>query len=213
MGVTPKIQIVGNEETIRHLAKVADQAPYAMALALNNLANAGQDAVRQHIGRTFTLRRADFVLKTIYRKPGEDFADRGSRSKGRPTILESAVRVRDDRDFLAKHEDGGVRTPERGSAIAVPAMVGRNRADIIPRSRRPSALRSNPKVRRVGDRLVETVGRGRRATQRLLYMLKASVRIKPQLEMEQTIGRVVDARWESEILAAIERVARAAGAR
>jgi hypothetical protein len=210
MAVTARITI-DDDTVVRALSRIADQAPYAMALALNQVATEGQAAVRQHVARTFTLRRADFILKTIYRKPGEDFADRGSRSKGRPTVLEAAVRVREDRDVLAKHEEGGLRRPTRGSAIAVPAMVGRNKFDIIPRGKRPAALRGNPKVRRVADRLLETMGRGKAATVRLLYVLRPSVLIRPQLRMEETVNRVAADRWEPLILAAVERVVRASG--
>jgi hypothetical protein len=204
VSVTATITI-DDTAVVRALSQIADQAPFAMSIALNRIANAGQADVRSRVKQAFTLRRESFILRTIYRKPGEDFADRGSRSRGRPTLLEAAVRIHEDRNQLAKHEEGGIQRSTSGARLAIPAMVGRNKFDIIPRNRRPRALRASPRVRVVGDQILETVGRGRVAATRLLYVLTPQVRLQPRLRMLETIEQVVAARWEPEIMDAIAR--------
>jgi len=86
------------------------QAPFAMMLTLNNLANAVQKAQREHISSTFKINRP-WVLQGIYIDPME------RASKSNWSVI---VRVQENRDFLNKFEEGGQKVPSKGKYLAIP---------------------------------------------------------------------------------------------
>lgn len=105
------------------LGAAAAQLPKRTGFAMNTTANEIQHLIQGSLEGPFRLRRSAFVKRTIYRKPGEDFPDiKGGR-------LVAAVRVNPDQDFLAKFEEGGVKTP-RGQKLAVP-IIRKERPSLV----------------------------------------------------------------------------------
>lgn len=191
---------VRDSELVRGaLTEIGRQAPFAMAKALNATANAAQTDVRNKLGsgRQFTLRRRDFVLRTIYRQPGQDFATKG--------VLRAVVRVHPEDDFLAQHEEAGRKVATSGRSVAVPLYgVKPTEETVVPTRLRPSALLSDPRVRRVktptGDYLVRNVsgrGRGRLRGWRteFLYRLQPSVPLRPRLGFIANATETIDKRF------------------
>lgn len=203
------VQIVGDEDTKRGLREVGKQAPFALSLALNRLANAAQKEVQDQLGSRFTLRQADFMKRTIYRARPADFATKQQ--------LEAAIRVNDQtdnrgrkRDFLAKFEEGGLKVPTAGRAIAIPVEARRNKRDIVTAANRPRAILKRPKFYVAAGAIKQAVGRGKAATTRVWYIFKRSIRIAPRLGMADTTKRVTEARWAEIASAAIEQAVRTA---
>lgn len=201
------LQVKGLPAARATLQRIGRQAPFAVATGLNNLANEAQRAVQDSLGDRFTLRRPDFVKKTIFRAKGTDFA---TKSK-----LQAVVRVNPARDFLAQHEDGEVKTARSGTHVAIPLLaVQPTRDTVVPRRLRPSGLRNNPHVRKIttpaGTFLVRNrPGRGRGGLNgwrtEFLYELKRGVPLRPRLRFHATTQRVIDASWERQLMAGIER--------
>ena len=183
-----RVDIMGDAEARRMFDEIGRQAPFAVSRTLNALANETQRTVQNQLGERFTLRRPDFVKRTIYRQPGEDSATK--------TKLESAVRVHPDRNFLAKFEDGGEKTAKQGRMIAIPVDVRRNKSDIVTKANRPRELLRKPKVRIRNDAIVQRMGRAKAAVSRVLYVLKRSVSIEPRLHMADTAKDVVEQQFD-----------------
>jgi hypothetical protein len=187
------------------LAAIGRQAPFAAATALNTLANKVQSDVRDQVrGGNFVLRRPSFILNTIYRRPGEDFATK--------TKLQAGVQIHPERDQLAKHEEGGSKRSLKGGSLAVPVNVPRTPAGLIKNAYRPKALLagSRPKafvVRPPGrDPIIaEELGRGKNARVRVLFTLKRSVWLKPRLKFHETAQRSLDQHWQPAFEAAITK--------
>lgn len=197
-----RIDVLGAPEAKRMFDEVGRQGPFALSRTLNALANATQKTVQNELGERFTLRRPDFVKRTIYRKPGEDFA---TKSK-----LEAAVRVHPDRNFLAKFEEGGTKTPRDGRVIAIPVDVRRNKSDIVAKANRPRELLKKPKVRILRDVIVQRMGRAKSAYSRVLYVLKRSVSIEPRLHMADTAKQVTEQNFDRIASDEIENALRSA---
>jgi hypothetical protein len=179
-----EMQMLGNNEVAEAVKGLGRQIPFARMLILNRLANAAQAETRKGIEARFTLRRRDFVLKTIYRKPGEDFA---TKTEG-----ESAVRVNDERDFLAKFEEGGEKRPREGSSIAIPVNARRNKSDIVTAANRPRAILNRPNFRKTAQAITQRVGRGAKKTSRVWFVLKRRVRIPARLGMALAAKRATE---------------------
>lgn len=203
------VSVTGIKELQAKLGKYSNQLPFAASKALNTTANQIQRAVQDDLATQFTLRRPDFIKRTIYRKPGEDFA--------RKAFLVAAVRVDERRDLLAKFQKPGTKVPRQGRSLSLPGDVKRNKADIVTRGNRPRAFNLQ-KVGQLtrGDRrtfvierggapwlLLQRVGRstrrsraGRAATGRdpqvrVLWIFKRSVRIPKRLPFYEQARRVV----------------------
>jgi hypothetical protein len=125
MDVKIEIDLKSSQATMDALAAIGAQAPFAVSKALNASANVAQQAVRDFLPSIMTLRQKSFIEKTIYRDRATDFA-----TKDR---LEAIVRTHPERNQLAKLVKGGVKTPEDGRVLAVPAEARRTKAGIIPR--------------------------------------------------------------------------------
>jgi len=177
------------------LADLRTGARPAVALACNKVADQVQSAVKASLPGAFTLRRKTFIENTIYRNKSTDFA------RWNQTPVQAIVRVNPERDYLAKHEEGGDKTPISGTSVAIPLKPVRPTFNQVVRDKlRLSALRSDPNVRKLtlpsGTFLVRDVkGRGkaqRGARTDFLYLFKRSVRLTPRLRMLDTFTRVVD---------------------
>lgn len=196
--MTNPITVTGDDAVRKQLHEIGRQAPFALATALNGVANAAQKGIRENMADKFAFRRRNFVESTIYRNKSTDFATK--------TKLSATVRVHPERDFLAKHEEGGAKTPQSGNSIAIPSVaVRRNKADVIPRGQRPAALVGKKGVFRLGNVIYQSSGRGKRKRRTALYLLRRSVRIAPRLEFVQTAVRTITAQWVPIAMSAIDK--------
>ena len=188
------IKLTGHEEVRAALKEIGTLAPRALALTLNKLADDGQRAVQDTLAKSFTLRRAEYVKRTIFRK-GEDFA-----TQARPR---AAYGVNPERDILAKFEEDSVKAPRSGRSVAIPLPAVRPTRDaVVGKGLRLSTLRSDPKVRKVttvnGTFLVRDRKAGKvkgvrmGARTDLLYRLVPSVRLKARLGFYATAKRSLD---------------------
>jgi hypothetical protein len=192
------------------------QLPYAESRALNATATDAQRAIQAALPSEFTLRQASFIVNSIYRKPGQDFATK--------TNLAATVRVNPERNFLAKFEAGGRKTAS-GNSLAVPIIRESNRMLIIRRGDALSVQRLMDSVRNRGGKilnakvrkgllkvvadpdkvflvqsgkgtfLVQRTGPGPRDT-RVLWEFEKSVPIKPQLHFDDIAMRAALQFWE-----------------
>lgn len=108
-----QVQISGADDLKSQLSGLRDQLPYATSVAINHTLDDIQGAVRQHVHSTFIMRSQDFIDRSIYIGP---------RDRARKDSLEGTVRINPDRDFLAKFEDGGEKTPLRSTTLAIPIV-------------------------------------------------------------------------------------------
>jgi hypothetical protein len=192
------VKVEGLEEVQAILGLIPKKARFAASIGMNRTINEAQDKIKAGLSDKFTLRRKAFIEGTIYRKPREDWANREH--------LEARVRVRDDRDFLAKHEDGGLKTPSQGrKALAIPLNVKRLKSEIISKANRPAALLASGKAFIRNGKIWQRVGRGKSAKLVAAYGLAPSARIRPTLRFEETGREVVARRAVPNIVGAIEK--------
>ena len=199
---------IKNERSARKLlADLRSGAPGAVALACNKLADGVQAEVRKGLPSAFTLRRKPFIEQSIYRNKSTDFA----RYNQRP--IQATVRINPERDYLAKHEDGGLKTPRSGQFVAIPLKPVRPVFSQVVRDKwRIGTLKTDPNVRKLttpaGTFLVRDVkGRGkanRGARTDFLYVFRRSVPLKPRLRMLETFSRVVDKDAVPQMMRAID---------
>lgn len=179
------------------LREFGRQIPFAMAKALNDVANDAQKDIQNSLPQRFTLRRPDFIKRTIKR----DRADFATKSK-----LEATVRVDPARDVLAKFEAGGTKTPIAGRAIAIPTEnVRRTKTQLISEANRPAMLIATGKGISHRGLLLLKKGRGRAARFLTAYVFKRSVRIPKTLGFVETANAAVDRNWVRRAEAAVER--------
>ncbi len=195
MTVDISINVTGHEEIKRALKEIGRLAPRALTLTLNKLADDGQRAVQDSLTTGFTLRRPDYVRKTIFRQSPQDFA-----TNARPR---AAFGVNPARDMLAKFEEDSVKAPMSGRSVAIPLPAVKPTPDtVVAKGLRISTLRSDPKVRKIttpnGTFLVKEKKAGRvkgvrfGARTDLLYKLVPSVRLKARLRFHVTAQRTID---------------------
>ena len=189
------IKITGHDEIRRALQEIGRNAPRALTLTLNKLADDGQKAVQDSLTTGFTLRRPDYVRRTIFRQSPGDFA-----TNSRPR---AAFRVNPERDMLAKFEEDSIKAPMSGRSVAIPLPAVKPTADtVVAKALRVSSLRADPKVRKIttpnGTFLVKEKKAGKvkgvrfGARTDLLYKLVPSVRLKARLRFHATAQRTID---------------------
>lgn len=184
---------VDSTAVTKGLAGLEGQMRFAMSKALNDTANDAQRAIQGSLAQRFTLRRPDFITRTIKRNR-EDFATKEK--------LEAVVRIDPSRDLLAKFESGGTKTPTQGKAIALPTeTVRRTKAQIIRQGQRPKALLASGKAFSKGGRLLLRIGKAIRTA----YVFKAAVKIPARLGFVETANKAVDASFVRRAEAAVER--------
>lgn len=197
------IQIkVDASEALTYLQRVSQQAPFAVSLALNRVANHAQSAVRDGIKRTYTLRREQYVLNTV--KINRE--DRARKDK-----LDTILRIDPERDLLAKFEEGGTKTARDGRNIAIPTdNIRRTKKDIVQRSQRPRALldskgASKGKVFKTPAGIFQRIGSRGASVVRALYLLRSIVRVRPTLNFKRNATDAVQRTWRDEMTAAFIR--------
>jgi hypothetical protein len=187
----------------------ASQVPFALKNTIARVLKAGQAAEREHMARTFTLRR-------------KDFADRSVKITEFPTktklVGEIAISSPGGRsDIFSKFETGGQKFPHNGRTfIAVPrtgSLVKKRKSSIVPEQLRPAALKDSLTLRtfvkpfkkdaskqgifavdRVAEARARRTGKKRdsnRARPTLLYTLIDEAPIQDSLEFVKTITDTV----------------------
>lgn len=203
------------------LAGVRTQMPFALSVAINNTLDDAQAAIRSALPSSFVLRAAEFINRTIYIAP----ADRARKDR-----LVGAVRVNPARDFLAKFEAGGEKTPQSGKSLAVPVFREDNKTIVIKRSdplsvqqlfksiqeragqlKRQRRPKGSAPIAAAGQSSVYLVTNAKGtyivqrtgSTTRVLYAFEHAVPIKPQLHFEEIAMRTALARWDTNVSEAI----------
>ena len=195
-----KVTVTGGNQTAAYLTAIHKQIRYGLSLAVNETTDYAQVAIKAQVGRSFTLRRAEFVRNTVVRlKARGDFATK--------RVTTGTIRIDDRvdskgrrRDYLAKFVQGGQKRPTSGSSIAVPVNAKRNASGIITNANRPRQLMGKKGYERITtdrgkDLLVQFGGRGARARVTVLYALKRFVPIRAQFPMFTVADRAVSASW------------------
>jgi len=181
------------------LKELKDRAPRNTLAAMNRTVNDVQRAIQAGLDQQFTLRRPEFVRRTIYRKPGEDFPDFAAG------IGVAAVRIHDDRNQLAKFVEGGTKTARSGQ-VAVPLIRQQQPKLIIERGHRyhlrqipkladGATVRGSPFFRVVRNNvpvIMERVGRRVKA----IWAFVRSVPIRKQLPFYETAHQTVRDVWD-----------------
>ena len=214
-------RVEGAEEVRTALKSAGAQLPFTLSLALNRTANDVQAAIRQTLPSKFHLRRPDFITRTIYRKPGIwPTGDNSSK-----TELTAAVRVHEQRNFLAKFEEGGEKKGEGGSLVLPTPRINEpnliiRRSDPLHISKLPGSLTKSGKLRtksKVGVFIVQKPGGAKTIMQRIsntairvLYTFRRAVRIPKKLGFHETGLKAVNATWSRNLGEALDRALRTA---
>lgn len=177
-----------------------DQIPFAASKALNDTAKDAQRAIQQHVAGTFTLRRADFILRETAKIP------RFSNKHDPELAVE--IMATERADFMHKFEGGLTKISRTGGSVAVPGEW-KLRDEIIPAELRPRALKLRAhrteagKVQLKGKLrtfvakpvgIFQRVGPGR-SDIRLLYLFKKAVKTPAVLMFKQTAEKVIASKW------------------
>lgn len=121
---------IDDKAALRTIGSVVRQISFAASQALNDVAFEFRDTERRGLAERMTIRR-EFVLQGI-QVPREGRATRDH--------LVAEVEVEHKRDFLAKLEEGGVKTPRGGGSLAIPKAARPTPQSLIPNSLRPLQL-------------------------------------------------------------------------
>lgn len=196
------IDLEYNDGPVEQLVKTLDdQLPFAASRAINFTLNDIQTAERDEITQHFTLRRPDFILRSVKINP----EDRATKRN-----LIGTIRIDPTRDFLAKFEDGGTKVAAAGHELAVPEPIIAGQR-VIPTRLRPKNLQLQ--VSRTGSGKVQFKGLERtfmveksmfsggilQRTGRgvlVLFWFQRAVRLPPSLQFRQTATRITNERIE-----------------
>lgn len=188
----------------------AMEIPFAVALALTDLAFMGQKAAKAELAQSFTLRnRYSAGGIQVNRAEKLDWPH-----------AQSEVGIDERRSYLIDHVLGKRRKPQRGPFKAVPDedVVKRGSSGKVPAAMRPKALikrinakgnRSKTPVRYV----LSYQGKGEalmRFTQgssepELVYWFTRSAWIKKRFNMPDSVQRAVAGQYDSALIRAFER--------
>lgn len=195
------MQISLKIEGLDQLGNFAGQVPFALASALTKTAKQGQDAVIQNLQDTFTLR-------TNWYKPSNAIGIRITPAKKNDQVAE----VRSAAKFLLPHVEGKDKIPF-GKFLAIPTdNVRRNKRRLIPNPQRPKnlknsfilTLKSGLKV------LAVRVGKGRRSTIRIMYLLEPKARLKKAEVFFEPVQKVVKENFENNFNESIKKAIKTA---
>lgn len=178
-----------------------EQIPFAVSQAVNDVALAGQDMLRQKESANFVIRRPWVLQESV---------KISHFSTKREDPIHARIQVGDKADFMNKFEPGGVKTSRTGHNIAVPIMARPGKAGLVPANLRPKNLHLHSVGRAIrGDQrtFIMTTRSGRQGIfQRtgsgsrdyiLLYWLTPRVPIPANLQFEQTMTDAVARYWVS----------------
>lgn len=178
---------VDTTKAIKGLSQLAkDQLPFANARALTWTASDAQKAIRRELPRRFIIRN--------------NYVSKGIRIE-KATKANQAAKVGSVDEFMERQDKGGTKRP-KGRHVAIPVKIKRNKRDIVTKSNRPRRIldKSGPRqpfIATVKGRLgiYQRVTKARTPIQ-LLYALRPTTQVKARFELERTVQKVVDERFE-----------------
>jgi hypothetical protein len=213
----PNLEKIGRDLTTKTLKQFA----FATSQALNDTGTQFQQAERQHVQRTMTVRQKTYILNSI-KIPRGSFATKEK--------LEVTILIDPERNQLARHERGGDKTSIQGKPyVAIPLPdLRRTKRGLVPRKMYPSALgpfqdkgtiatgqqRTVIVPTKAGDNrvMLQRFGgaRGKKGT-RALYLFVPKVTIPASLEFQDNAKAVMRSAFHANFkrrLAAAIRTAR-----
>lgn len=224
MPVEMSLSVTGVDAFKAQLAKLQGQWPFAMSLALNQQANAMQKAIQATLPGSFTLRRAEFIRRTVYRRPGTypqgDFANK--------TSLTAALRINPDRDVLRKHEEDRQKVARNGGRLAIPlirigqpnTVIGQGskyalkNMPVVPGASAMSITRPKrgagttfyaTQTRKAGATVIWEAKGARTRPQGIWLLVRGGVKLTPRLGFHETAGRTFEREWATLFGRALDR--------
>jgi hypothetical protein len=180
-------------ELFSYLDKAArKQVPFATAVALTRLAQAGQTRYRSELPKKFELRSA-WTQRGILIKP--------ARRSDWPNVR-SEVGSRDD--YMAMQEEGGTKRPRKARNLSLPgkrfARKLRGASGRIPSSRRPKQLLAKKKTyyltqlqsgksKGMQAILKRRKGAHDRTRDRVVYIYRPQGKIRPRADFRPIVTR------------------------
>lgn len=190
---------------------VKRQIPFATSKMLNAVTIDVQEQERQGARSAFKVRRQTWLDRsfkiTKFAKKNDLHTRLEISPPGDPTKA----------DIISKFEDGGTKTPT-GRSIAVPVDARRSKSDVITPANRPKALLAKGKAFLIRSQstgkgvIKQRKGRGKRATEVVLYGLTKLARIPKRLSFfaiaRATLKRQVNVRFEQALRDALRTARR-----
>lgn len=163
------------ERVARNMDAFADQIPFALSRAMNDAADDTRTKLIEETWPTHVQARNRSFMRAALTTKGQ----RATKRKLQVTIYDKL-----GRGNLSLHSKGGTRQASRGT-IAVPSRVVKVRRSGkgVPAGLKPRAL---PNSFRKGDSIYQRMPKTKKvkAHIRLMYTLKPSVRISPDVPFE-----------------------------
>ena len=190
-----------------------DQIPFAASVAVNQTARDVQAEIRTHIAGTFTLRRADFILREAVKIP------RLSNKADGEIAVE--ILVTDRADFMRKFESGVPKESIVGKSIAIPVAARPSKGELVPKNLRPKQLQLRAH-RTAGDKVqlkgkfgtfaIKGLGILQRVEGqvRLLYLFRKKVATPAVLRFVELGTQVIHEHWPQNLANAFARAIRTA---
>ena len=188
---------------------------YTSIIAINQTGLQVQAAVREQVGRSFTVRKPEFIARQVkFLRAGYDIPQVGNRWEARVGIGIGKP-LAGTPLLLPRFETGGERKGFKGGGVAIPVVGGARPAQAasVPSAlfvqrlqlrRRTARGKRKPRPRAGQDMrqgLLGTFQLPAGIFQRLgdqvraLYLFKASVRLPARLEFYRTARRVIDTQF------------------
>jgi hypothetical protein len=170
------------------------QLPFASSLALNRTSEKARDIYVKDLPGKITLRKS-------WWKPGNRFGFNVKNSN--KTNLTAVIYTR--APWMALHETGGTKTPQK-KALAIPhANVKRTKRDLISKANKPAGMKNKfIKVVNGQPLLFKRLNKGIK----LMYTLVPSAKIKAVLQFRNTIKKDVNRIFPDEFNKAFDEAMR-----
>lgn len=194
------VQIMNIETNTKDIQSYIDSAGKQLPFALSKAINSTADKIREA-----TLKGASEVLtlRGTWWKPRTKFGFNVKPSTKRNLIAEIYTKA----DWLAQHEDGGIKTAK--GMIAIPTIdVKRNKKDIITKGNRPRAVKGAFKVTsKNGNEFIAKRVRGKLV---ILYWLEKQAKIEGVYKFHDIAKQTFDANMSKDLEEGIEYAMRTA---
>ena len=188
MPVEFKLDFNELERAAKQLGAAADQIPFIMSLTLNR---AVKDTREYLISDTWpnsiVQLNAGFIRAALH----TEFSSK--------TNLSVAIYDQLDRASLKLHAEGGTKLP-KGGQLAMPSRNIKITTHGAPKSQKPRNLRDSFKK---DNRIYQVTGRGKSRRVKVMYFLKASVKIPKQVPFYKDFGDQMRANISKELPDAI----------